>query len=36
MAQLQRLAIAFSQLQDKQILLKREQLHYLGHVLRLK
>ena len=36
MAQLQRLAIAFSQLQDKQILLKREQLHYLSHVLRLK
>ena len=36
MAQLQRLAIAVSQLQDKQILLKREQLHYLGHVLRLK
>lgn len=36
MAQLQRLAIAFSQLQDKQILLKREQLHYLRHVLRLK
>lgn len=36
MGQLQRLAIAFSQLQDKQILLKREQLHYLSHVLRLK
>jgi 16S rRNA (uracil1498-N3)-methyltransferase len=36
MAQLQRLAIAFSQLQDKQILLTREQLHYLSHVLRLK
>ena len=36
MAQLQRLAIAFSQLQEQTILLKREQLHYLGHVLRLK
>ena len=36
MAQLQRLAIAFSQLQEQTILLKLEQLHYLGHVLRLK
>ncbi len=36
MAQLQRLAIAFSQLQEQTILLKREQLHYLSHVLRLK
>ncbi|WP_009634383.1 16S rRNA (uracil(1498)-N(3))-methyltransferase [Synechocystis sp. PCC 7509] len=36
MAQLQRLAIAFSQLQDKQILLTREQLHYLSRVLRLE
>ncbi len=35
MAQLQRLAIATSQLQDKQILLTREQLHYLSRVLRL-
>ncbi len=36
MAQLQRLAIAISQLQDKQILLTKEQLHYLCRVLRLK
>ncbi len=35
MAQLQRLAIATSQLQDQQILLTREQLHYLSRVLRL-
>ncbi len=36
MAQLQRLAIAITQLQDKQILLTKEQLHYLCRVLRLK
>ncbi len=36
MAQLQRLAIADSQLQDRQILLTREQLHYLSRVLRLE
>jgi 16S rRNA (uracil1498-N3)-methyltransferase len=35
MAQLQRLAIATSQLQEQQILLTREQLHYLRRVLRL-
>ncbi len=35
MAQLQRLAIAVSQLQGKQILLTKEQLHYLSRVLRL-
>ncbi len=35
MAQLQRLAIATSQLQEQQILLTREQLHYLCRVLRL-
>ncbi|MBW4665488.1 MAG: 16S rRNA (uracil(1498)-N(3))-methyltransferase [Chroococcus sp. CMT-3BRIN-NPC107] len=36
MAQLQRLTIAVSQLQAGQILLKREQLHYLSRVLRLE
>jgi 16S rRNA (uracil1498-N3)-methyltransferase len=35
-AQLQRLAIAPSQLQDQQILLTTQQQHYLGHVLRLR
>jgi 16S rRNA (uracil1498-N3)-methyltransferase len=36
MAQLQRLAIAPSQLQDQKILLTNQQQHYLGHVLRLR
>lgn len=36
MAQLQRLAIAPSQLQDKEILLTNQQQHYLGNVLRLR
>lgn len=36
MAQLQRLAIAPSQLQDQQILLTTQQKHYLGRVLRLE
>lgn len=36
MAQLQRLAIATSQLQDQQILLTTQQQHYLGRVLRLR
>ncbi len=36
MAQLQRLAIATSQLQDQQILLTAQQQHYLGRVLRLR
>jgi len=36
MAQLQRLAIAPSQLQDQQILLTTQQQHYLDHVLRLR
>lgn len=36
LAQLQRLAIAPTQIQDKQIILQREQQHYLGRVLRLR
>jgi len=36
MAQLQRVAIAIDQIQDRQILLTPEQLHYLSRVLRLK
>ncbi|MFN6569837.1 16S rRNA (uracil(1498)-N(3))-methyltransferase [Dendronalium sp. ChiSLP03b] len=36
MSQLQRIAIAPSQLQNQQILLTKEQQHYLGHVLRLR
>lgn len=36
MAQLQRLAIAHTQLQHEQILLENEQQHYLGRVLRLR
>lgn len=36
MSRLQRLAIALDQLQGQQLLLKPEQAHYLGHVLRLR